>query len=42
MVAVLRKKEQDYLRKADRLQEDIDRRKEVLRDNGTSKDKKKQ
>jgi hypothetical protein len=42
MVTVLRKKDQDYLRRADQLQDDIDRRRSVLHDNANTKDRKKE
>jgi hypothetical protein len=41
MVGILRRKEGDYLRKADQIQDEIDKRKSILKDNKTCKDRKK-
>jgi hypothetical protein len=41
MVLILRRKEGDYLRKADQIQDEIDKKKAILKDNKTTKDKKK-
>lgn len=41
MVGILKKKEPDYLRRADQVQEQIERCKAILKDNKAGKDKKK-
>ena len=41
MIHVLMKKEKDYLRKADLLNEEIEKRKILLKDNKIGKDRKK-